>query len=317
MHEVAMLHHQLDQMLRERLQAGMDADRRQHILMAHHLQKVLRANVRCYRSVYYQENNSSGQKALVVNAQPLQPTLKVQTSNTNVATPLTSTEKSPLMPSTDRSLPMTPLSPVDQREQRHSKERSLDDAPYPEPNTRKSSMMLPGKNSLKQEDPSTATMPSLPSHPHRKTMQAPVGASLEDVEDMIASNFQEHPAPRLSTMSRMDQPWRKTQTPISATEAFLRDEGESGDESDQPLSILMYDFEAKAEDDLSVREGDVLRVIAVEGEWLYGVLMQAVDDKENQKFFEPVRVKDVIQVGWVPLAYTETMTVGERGETFL
>ncbi len=58
-----------------------------------------------------------------------------------------------------------------------------------------------------------------------------------------------------------------------------------------------------------VVEGDVLRAVAVEGEWLYGMLMKPVMGKNpSQGEYEPATVEDVVQIGWVPLSYTDKMS---------
>jgi hypothetical protein len=75
-----------------------------------------------------------------------------------------------------------------------------------------------------------------------------------------------------------------------------------GSLSGADLVLVLYDYVGEQMDDLNVIEGDILRVIAAEGEWLYGLLLAPVSEDSGE--YEPAEIDGKHQVGWVPYSFT-------------
>jgi hypothetical protein len=138
--------------------------------------------------------------------------------------------------------------------------------------------------------------PSIPSHPHRKTMLVPTESDLDTLDEVLKTNFgtskdshlaSSYASSRASS-EQEEQEWKQMERDMV------------GD-----VVLVLYDYQAQSEDDLDVLEGDLLRVVAVEGEWLYGLLL--VPSAPDSNDYVPAQINGRHQAGWIPLNFTDPL----------
>lgn len=359
LYELSAMMTDLNKTKLDRMESALLIDRHQHLLVAHHLQQVLKAEVLCHKNVYYQQNSAV---PVTLSRQPETLSRPVYT----LATPASKSTPS-LSREVIESPPTTPLAPPrrvssdetskiaskkdsrDQEEEQrvHRKNSSFFGSPLPSSSRlakmsvqEESQIQAPSRKSSRFEtlqvtdatesesvDAAVSqqlSKPRTPQNPHRKTLAFPENTPAPTVDDLRAhlginvQNDSEDPYddsqfntsalhsnrpstyfPRGDYDSELSPRTASPVTPAAFSISSATDEQEE-DSDVKDWIVCVYDYEAQSPDDLTVYENDVLRVIALEDEWVYALLLEEFDGG-----YIPAQKEGRHQSGWVPRSFTE------------
>ncbi|KAI3633638.1 hypothetical protein MIR68_008585 [Amoeboaphelidium protococcarum] len=287
------------------INSGLATNQNQYFFVAHHLQKVLRAEVQSFRSIYHD--------GTAVPKNTYTPLRKDSKGSIQSSLSQPKSESN----SVSQSIQSTPLSISTERKPvRPMKSPLIADI--------KSSFILDNSGNIipSAQESQNGGEPVVPQNPHRKTMAFPKNAAPNLVNQIIKNNFAsisnvQSPisrAPRRKSSGSFEdelEHFRKetefistynSPTYLSGQDAFLDRNSGDGDvfAMADKLMKVVHDYEGDGADDLKVVRGDMVRVVAVEGEWLYGWLMSYEDGEQV-----PVEHDGVPQIGWIPLNFVE------------
>ena len=313
----------------DRIAEAFMTDQHQYLFVAHHLQRVFKTELYAYRTMYYdgtaypkKEVADSISDRRNVNLTPI----RTQSHDSERAALLESAPQT--APPRETILPNEPIiSP-----QPPVRRSSLDD---PAPEDRRDSF-----NRAASPIP-----PAIPENPHRRTVVFPKASSPRTLDIVHRSNFPDTPdgleavmtpSTMPSTSAGSVQPEQGHILPRHGDPLNRRSNSRSRHHQDEVLShyfgvtdspswpnsgnfdqddtfslvenelvVVIYEYEGQEVDDLNVGEGDVVRVISVEGEWVYGMLL--VPSLYDEQEFAPMMEHGVPKCGWLPLTFVDRL----------
>lgn len=289
--------------------------------MAHHLQKVLKAEVLCYKNVFYQDNGRGESSSSSSRRKKSEAKGSRDNSSHNVQPEAQRnlSHGDHHMADYDGSALPARIAPSasDHNGWNTGSHGHVSDRQHHH---------VGGRHAV--DGHGNARKPVAPQHPHRKTIVAPKGTDLDQLANTISENFgdvdeygfriagQHGRSP--SSADRGKHTWRQTvrETVKLTTPVAQRLRDAADQQLKQPLALVLYDYIAEAEDDLPVLAGDIVRVIAVEGEWMYGMLLCASTQDVEESVFEyvPALVDGGHCLGWIPVSFTDNLgTGGDHG----
>jgi hypothetical protein len=153
-----------------------------------------------------------------------------------------------------------------------------------------------------QEQQDITNAPQIPEE-YRKSVFVPAFKTLKAMKKANNNYNDNEESQQQDLVAELKQQLQQQQQyhPLEQQE---QSDGEEGEEV-MHLALVLFDYPARAPDDLNVLEGDIVRVIAIEGEWMYGLLLQpaGVDNDE----YVPAEMNGVPQVGWLPVSFTTSI----------
>jgi hypothetical protein len=170
------------------------------------------------------------------------------------------------------------------------------------PSAEKNSEAHSGNPLLDARDKKHRGPPPVPAHPHRNTYVPTVSEDF-DLTKLANEAFQ------LDADGGIDESATALKSrPLTLYKALKDDQNDEEEEYntnfppendvvETDLALILYSYAGRSADDLPVATGDILKVVAIEGEWLYGVMLGNKDGIIEE-------IEQDQKLGWVPLTFT-------------
>lgn len=283
----------------ERFEDALNKDFQNQTLIAQHIQKILKTQIYSYRSIYHEGTPSKKQQEQPQKAPVKHPKDQEKQLSQNQ-------DNVPVM---------------------NSNLHELSSPPKRSDSMRKSVQNPPKSQSSAQESAKEQMWkphPPVPSAANRKTRYLSRFVTKNDSEDTVrkalSPNYpldymeMKENSSKDSVIMRQNS---RSDTIRLREEIFTRYYGRNSLDIphdafndtelplDEDLAYALYEFQGSEEDDLKIFEGDVVRIIEKDGEWVY--CMKLVPSEFDEQEFIPALTEDGldIKMGWVPNNFLE------------